>query len=38
LVVNGLITTLSILNARFANCLPWWPYRFNISRVSGNIE
>jgi hypothetical protein len=22
LVVNGLITTLSILNARFANCLP----------------
>jgi hypothetical protein len=37
-VVNGLISTLSILNARFANCLPISPYCFNINRVSGNIE
>jgi hypothetical protein len=30
--------SLSILNARFANCLPISPYCFNINRVSGNIE
>jgi hypothetical protein len=36
--VNGLITSLSISNARFANCLPRNPYCFNISRVSGKIE
>jgi hypothetical protein len=37
-VVNGLITVFSILNARFANCLPSRPYSFNITRVSGNID